>query len=157
MSTVSSLVAGHFEGGKNIDGSSGDQEAKLYAFIRKLISNANEARDIINDLRADSGVLTALDSARNLASIAGGAAHAAWTVAVTGAALGDRVEVSCSIDSLGLIFSGWVSAVDVVSLIAFNPTAAPIDLGAANFRVYVAPAAKSATSDVPETDLEVLS
>ena len=61
------------------------------------------------------------------------------TVAVAGAVLGDFVDgVSFSLDQQGILFSGYVSAANVVTVILFNRTAGAIDLASGTLRVSVA-------------------
>lgn len=57
------------------------------------------------------------------------------TVTVTGAALGDIVEASFSLDSQGIMLSGYVSAADTVTTVFFNPTGGAIDLASGTLRV----------------------
>jgi hypothetical protein len=73
----------------------------------------------------------------NPASIANGA-QATTTIAVTGAALGDYVEASASIDTAGLVLTGRVSAVDTVTITLSNTTGGAVDLGNFTARVKVA-------------------
>lgn len=50
------------------------------------------------------------------------------TVTVTGAALGDQARVTFGVDLGGLVMTAYVSAVDTVTVVLFNPTAGAIDL-----------------------------
>jgi hypothetical protein len=60
------------------------------------------------------------------------------TVSVPGAAVGDDVIIGfLAAPSPGLIFSGWVSAVDTVTVRAQNPTAGALDAASASYRVIV--------------------
>ncbi|MFM5931850.1 MAG: hypothetical protein ACKOPQ_13165 [Novosphingobium sp.] len=60
------------------------------------------------------------------------------TVTATGCALGDSVtSVTLDTNLLGLIASGYVSAANTVTVVLFNPTAAAINLPAANVSVSV--------------------
>lgn len=61
------------------------------------------------------------------------------TIAVAGVALGDAVDgVSFSLDQQGILFSGYVSAANIVTVILFNRTAAAIDLASGTLRVFIA-------------------
>lgn len=69
------------------------------------------------------------------ASIAAGAI--ATTTITTGVtcSLGDYVtSVSMSIDTGGLVLSGYVSAANTITVVAWNPTAGAIDLASATLR-----------------------
>lgn len=63
----------------------------------------------------------------------------ALEVTVTGAALGDFVLSSFSIDITDLVLAGAVTAADTVTLILANNTGGAIDLGAATANVLVVP------------------
>ncbi len=56
------------------------------------------------------------------------------TVTVTGAALGNFVEVSFSLDLQGITITGWVSAANTVSVRFQNETGAPIDLASGTIK-----------------------
>jgi hypothetical protein len=71
------------------------------------------------------------------ASIAAGTVGAAQTMTVSGAALGDLVEASFSLDLQGVGINAWVSAADTVKYQFRNPTAAPIDLGSGTVKCRV--------------------
>lgn len=51
-------------------------------------------------------------------------------ITVSGAALGDYVEISVSVDLQAQILTAYVSAVNTVTAVLRNDTAAPINLGA---------------------------
>jgi len=59
------------------------------------------------------------------------------TVPVPGARVGDAVLLSARTDVAGLIFSGFVSVNNIVTVVAKNFTAAPIDPAAVVFRIIV--------------------
>jgi hypothetical protein len=59
------------------------------------------------------------------------------TVTVTGARLGDRVAVSSSISTGGLILTGFVSASDTVTAVLANLTGAPVDLGSSTITAQI--------------------
>jgi hypothetical protein len=71
------------------------------------------------------------------ASISAGAVGAAQTMTVAGAALGDLVEASFSLDLQGIGINAWVSAADTVKYQFRNPTAALIDLGSGTVKCRV--------------------
>ena len=56
------------------------------------------------------------------------------TVTVTGAALGDFVEASFSLDLQGITMTAWVSAANTVSVRFQNETGAPIDLASGTIK-----------------------
>jgi hypothetical protein len=59
-------------------------------------------------------------------------------ITVTGAALGDRVEVfPPAIDTQGIIAYGFVSAANTVKISFFNPTAGTIDLASGDWTIHV--------------------
>jgi hypothetical protein len=68
---------------------------------------------------------------------------ATTTVTVTGAALGDFVETSFSLDLQGITTTAWVSAANTVSVRLQNETGGTIDLGSGTLRARVRPAAGS--------------
>jgi hypothetical protein len=71
-------------------------------------------------------------------SLATNAATALQTVTVTGAALGDAVDVTFSLDAAGVQFLGFVSAADTVKYYAVNLAGAnPVDLASGTVRVLV--------------------
>jgi hypothetical protein len=65
------------------------------------------------------------------------AAQTSTTVALTGAALGDEVTCSFSLDLQLLQLTGYVSATDVVTVVLRNGTAGAINLGSGTLRVSV--------------------
>jgi hypothetical protein len=68
----------------------------------------------------------------------GAAAQADLTITVTGAAVGDEVVMALpAAPAAGLIFNGFVSAANTVTIRASNITANPIDPAAATFGVVV--------------------
>ena len=65
-------------------------------------------------------------------------ASATTTIGVAGAILGDLVTgVSFSLDQQGIMFSGYVSAPNVVTVVLFNRTAGTLDLLSGTLRVSV--------------------
>lgn len=97
---------------------------------------------------AGAGPLNGIKSAFDMPSCASGGRQAT-TLTVTGAALGDFVEVSCSIDLAGLVLSGYVNAADTVTIQVTNNTGGAVDLAAADYRVCVYPKQAAAASSVP--------
>lgn len=77
----------------------------------------------------------------DIASVATGADLAIGTRTVTGANLGDSVEVTCSIDVIGLRLWGYVSAAGTVKVRATNTSGGAIDLASATYYVTVRPRA----------------
>lgn len=61
------------------------------------------------------------------------------TLTVTGAALGDFVLVSSSLDAAGIIVTGYVSAADTVAVRVQNETGATLDISSATLRARVLP------------------
>jgi hypothetical protein len=72
----------------------------------------------------------------NPSSLADGAGETT-TVTVTGAALGDFVEVSFSLDLAGITLTGYVSAANTVSVRFQNETGGVVDLGSGTLRARV--------------------
>jgi len=83
-------------------------------------------------------ILSATDT-WDAASIADGDMEST-DVTVTGAALGDFVLVSLSIDTADLALVGAVTAADTVTATLLNNTGAPVDLASATVAVKVIPA-----------------
>lgn len=73
----------------------------------------------------------------NPASVANAASTTTGTVTVTGAALGDQVIASFSLDLQGLFLAAWVSASNTVSYRFCNLTGGAIDLGSGTLKVSV--------------------
>lgn len=65
------------------------------------------------------------------------AAQTSTTVTLTGAALGDEVTCSFSLDLQLLQLTGYVSSANTVTVILQNGTAGPIDLASGTLRVSV--------------------
>lgn len=70
-------------------------------------------------------------------SIAAGAVDTTQTMTVTGAALGDIVDVSFSVALAGARLEAWVSASNTVSYRFSNPTGSAIDLGSGTVKARV--------------------
>lgn len=58
-------------------------------------------------------------------------------ITITGAALGDRVNLFPPYDMQGVIAYGAVSATDTIKISLFNPTGGTIDLASGTWRVQV--------------------
>lgn len=58
-------------------------------------------------------------------------------ITVTGAALGDSVELYPPIDMQGILFQGFVSAADTIKITLFNTTAGTIDLASGTWGIVV--------------------
>lgn len=58
-------------------------------------------------------------------------------ITITGAALGDRVNLFPPYDMQGVIAYGSVSAADTIKISLFNPTGGTIDLASGTWRVQV--------------------
>lgn len=58
-------------------------------------------------------------------------------ITVTGALLGDRVELFPPYDMQGIIAFGYVSAQDTVKISLFNPTGGTIDLASGSWTIHV--------------------
>lgn len=73
----------------------------------------------------------------DVTSIADQASFASSGVTITGVALGDFVDVSCSVDLQGLVLRGHVSAANTVNFTLSNQTGAPVDLVSATYKFRV--------------------
>lgn len=89
---------------------------------------------------AGAGILAGSEvyDAANLVDAAGVTTTGAT---VTGAALGDYVIMSCSVDLQGITANAYVSAANTVKTRLQNETGGAIDLASATFRYLVIPAA----------------
>lgn len=119
-----------------------------------IVDDATVALTNGNGTRSAAGVVLAVDAdgvlvgeagrtsltataALDFAAIAA-AASADLTIAVAGAAVGDSVELGLpAAPAAGLIFNGFVSAADTVTVRASNITAAPVDAAPATYRATV--------------------
>ena len=96
------------------------------------------ARGLFNDNGNNDGTLigTAVYDPPNL--IAG--ATTTTTIALNGVLLGDTVTgVSFSLDGQGILFEGYISATNVITVRLTNPTAGAIDLASGTLRAVVRP------------------
>lgn len=69
-------------------------------------------------------------------NLASGASEST-TIAVSGAALGQLVQASFSLDQQGLSLTGYVSATNTVTVVLSNLTGGSIDLGSGTLKVSV--------------------
>jgi len=72
----------------------------------------------------------------NPASVATGA-ETSTTVTVAGAALGNYVQASFSLDLQALTLTGYISATNTVTVVLANNTAGAVDLGSGTLKVRV--------------------
>jgi hypothetical protein len=66
-----------------------------------------------------------------------GNSFVATTVTVTGAALGDLVLVSFSLDVTDLVLTADVTAADTITVVLSNPTSGAVDLASGTLTVVV--------------------
>lgn len=86
------------------------------------------------DLLTDLIVAAATVDPASLATVTGAVTNA---ITVTGAALGDRVELFPPYDLQGVIAFGFVSAANAVKISFFNPTGGTIDLASGSWTIHV--------------------
>jgi hypothetical protein len=79
-------------------------------------------------------VVTATVDPASLATVTGAVTVA---ITVTGAALGDRVELFPPADMQGVMAFGFVSAANAVKISFFNPTGGTIDLASGTWTIHV--------------------
>lgn len=90
----------------------------------------------INAVTLFSGVLNA-SAVVDVASLLDGAGATSSGITVTGAALGDYVLISCSLDLQGMTLTAYVSAANTVKFRMQNESGGTIDLASATFKVKV--------------------
>jgi hypothetical protein len=96
--------------------------------IKKI---GSAAVDLLTNLYA----VTATIDPASMATVTGAVTTG---ITVTGAALGDRVELfPPAIDTQGIISFGYVSAANTVKISFFNPTAGTIDLASGDWTIHV--------------------
>jgi len=83
---------------------------------------------------SDLFVVTATIDPASLATVTGAVTAA---ITVTGAALGDRVELFPPADMQGVHAFGYVSAANAVKVSFFNPTGATVDLASGSWTIHV--------------------
>lgn len=128
---------------------SANQSREVHPHIS--VSNSN-ATAVASNLRlgeyyrTPSGELRAVVAAANSlagtlawdpASIAVGASELSPDATITGAAVGDFVDVASGRDLLGLQLSGYVSVANTVKLTLYNNTAGAVNLGNTSFNIRV--------------------
>src|SRR5688500_437125 len=101
----------------------------------------DQIHDEIVAIRATLGSVLVGSATKDYASLAAGAEDVTGTVTVTGAALGDFVIGSISVDLQGLDLLAYVSAANTVTFNLGNKTAGAVDLGSATLRAFVIPKA----------------
>lgn len=92
--------------------------------------------DVGTLLAATAGAVLTGSATYDPASLADGVG-ATTTVTVTGAALGDYVTVSFSLDLQGILLTGYVSAANTVAVRFQNETGGTIDLASGTLRARV--------------------
>lgn len=87
-----------------------------------------------NSLMTNLFTVNAVVDPASLATVTGAVTAA---ITVTGAALGDRVELFPPADMQGVMAFGYVSAANAVKISFFNPTAGTIDLASGTWTIQV--------------------
>lgn len=105
--------------------------------VRQVIIEHQKVIDDLETLRAATAGAILTGSATYDAPSLVDAAGATTTVTVTGAALGDFVLVSLSVDIAGITITGYVSAADTVSVRVQNESGGTVDLASATLRALV--------------------
>lgn len=88
-------------------------------------------------------VVALVTSAVDPASLVDGAGETK-TVTVTGAALGDFVDVAPGINTQGMLIWGWVSAANTVSIRIQNETGGALNIASSTWNILVRRPAASA-------------
>lgn len=91
----------------------------------------------INDIVHDDSLPLTGTVVWNPASLADGAGETSAAITVTGAALGDFVQVSAPYDLQGILATAYVSAANTVRIRIQNETGGVIDLASGTWRVAV--------------------
>lgn len=89
---------------------------------------------VAQSLMTNLFVVTATIDPASLATVTGAVTSA---ITVTGAALGDRVELFPPADMQGVMAFGFVSAANAVKVSFFNPTGSTIDLASGTWTIHV--------------------
>lgn len=105
--------------------------------VRQVIIEHQKLIDDLETLRAATAGAILTGSATYDAPSLVDAAGVTTTVTVTGAALGDFVLVSLSVDLAGITVTGYVSAADTVSVRVQNESGGTVDLASATLRALV--------------------
>lgn len=116
-----------------INNNSGMNHAALTAVLDSILTDLAALRSAIGGGLEASTVL-------DLASLNDGAGTTT-TLTVTGAALGDYVQVSHGIDLSGISVTGYVSATNTVSVRVQNESGGTLDISSATLRARVIPQA----------------
>jgi hypothetical protein len=115
----------------------GSVEADMVTQFNKLVTDLETMR------AAGVGATLTGSATYDPPSLAAGAQQST-TVTVTGAALGDFVEVSFSLDLALTTMIGYVSAANTVTVVHRNGTGGAIDLASGTLRARVRPQAATA-------------
>lgn len=110
-----------------ISGVSDPRQIRVVIFVNNRLVHAPLSA-LLSELTGVSG--TAVYDPGNLADGQG----ATTTVTVTGAAIGDFVDVSFSQDLQGIALTAWVSTANTVSVRFQNETGAPVDLASGTIK-----------------------
>lgn len=103
----------------------------MYTSTLGIKKQGKKAQDLLTDLFS---VTVTIDPA-SLATVTGAITAG---VTVTGAKLGDRVDVfPPAYDTQGIQFQGYVSAADTVKISFFNPLGTTIDLPSGSWTIKV--------------------
>lgn len=113
---------------------------------RELLPLLNEILSTLTDIVNTFGGILSGSEVWNPAEIADGDLESN-DITVTGAALGDFVLVSSSIDVVDLALVGQVTAADTVTVSLLNNTGAPVNLGETTIYVRVFPRTALAALD----------
>jgi hypothetical protein len=98
----------------------------------RLVNKRSQFIDVFQN------VLVYTDTAFNPANAAtGSGTFSATDVVVTGAALGDVVLVSFSLDAVDTVVTAAVTAANTVTVVVLNNTAGAVDLAAGKLILYV--------------------
>ena len=81
--------------------------------------------------------ITFVETAINLASIDTDSVDVSNTVTVPGAQVGDAVTVNWNNEAAAIVVSGYVSAVNVVTIVAVNATSGAINTADSTFYIAV--------------------
>lgn len=111
-------------------------QAPLESVLDSILTDLTAIRNVVGTVKSGSSVI-------DLAALSDGVGTTN-TLTVTGAALGDFVLVSSSLDMQGIILTGYVSATDTVAYRVQNETGATIDMSSVTLRARVLPQASFA-------------
>jgi len=123
----------------------GQSQATYATFSNTQIFNNNFFNNTVGDVNFGAyatqnqftGYVYENSGTYDAASIANGASDVGLFITVAGAALGDFVQVSCSISLAGLFVTGYVSTTNSVQVVISNLTGGAVNLASATFRARV--------------------